>query len=256
MSLLIEGLKRIFGSDKKLRSPAVRSIEEKLGIRFKNLSYIIEALTHKSVLGERDWDDEEINYERLEFLGDSVLSLVTSDYLMRKYPNDREGELTKKKSLLVSTAVLARRAEEFGIREYIILSDNAHRGGVANQDSVLAASMEAVIGAIYRDQGLSGARGFIEEFILRDMDQLLDHRDHVNYKSILQEWSQSEFKSYPRYTVKSTSGPEHNKMFSVEVNVVDKYTGRGRGKSKKDAEQMAAKDALEKLNKTGDVLEQ
>ncbi|UCF06196.1 MAG: ribonuclease III [bacterium] len=247
---LFKGFWRFIRPQSETGDIDIRVIEEKLGYRFKDRRCLIEALTHRSVLGELLPGEESITYERLEFLGDSVLALVTSEYLLTSFPRDDEGQLTKKKSLLVSKAVLARKAEEIGIKDHIILSENASRGGVAEQDSVLNAALEAVIGAIYLDGGLEAACRFIEELILDDIDEILEHRDHINYKSILQEWTQSKFRSYPSYRVRSTTGPEHDKIFLIEVRIGGKTVGRGRGKSKKDAEQMAAKEALHTMRKT------
>jgi ribonuclease-3 len=224
-------------------------LERRLGYRFLKRERLLEALTHRSTLGDLKPGDERITYERLEFLGDSVLSLVTSDFLFRSFPDENEGQLTKKKSLLVSKGVLAKKAEEIGIKQYIILSDSARRGGVAEQDSVLTAALEAIIGAIYLDGGMKNARIFVEEMLLDNIDDFLEHSDHINYKSIIQEWSQSKYRSYPRYSIKSTTGPEHDKIFLVEVKVGGKVVGKGRGKSKKDAEQMAAKEALHSARK-------
>ncbi|HER44280.1 MAG TPA: ribonuclease III, partial [Candidatus Eisenbacteria bacterium] len=203
----------------------------------------------RSTLGELRPGEVGVTYERLEFLGDSVLALVTSVYLVDNFPDDDEGGLTQKKSLLVSKNVLTKKADEIGIRDFIILSDNAMKGGVAAQDSVLSAALEAVIGAIYLDGGLEYARTFIESRILGDMDEILEHRDHINYKSILQEWTQSKYRTYPLYRVRSTAGPEHDKIFLVEVKIGGRVVGKGRGKSKKDAEQMAAKEGLNELRK-------
>jgi ribonuclease-3 len=249
MLRLLESIKNLMrwrpaGSDQPLDE-----FQEMIGYRFNNRDRLIEALTHRSTLGELRPGEEGITYERLEFLGDSVLALVTSVYLVYNFPDDDEGRLTQKKSLLVSKNVLAKKAEEIGIKDYIILSDNALKGGVATQDSVLTAALEAVIGAIYLDGGLEYATVFIEDRILDDMDEILEHRDHINYKSILQEWTQAKYRTYPLYRVRNTAGPEHDKIFLVEVKVGGKIVGKGRGKSKKDAEQMAAKEGLHCLRK-------
>ncbi len=247
MAGMLEGLKRFFRPGKPKEPAFITEFEKKIQYRFRDRSSLIEALTHRSTLGDLEPGEEGITYERLEFLGDSVLALITTDFLVRNFPDDNEGHLTKKKSLLVSKSVLSKKAEEIDVRDHIILSENAVRGGVADQDSVRTAVLEAVIGALYIDGGLKVARHFVEHRILNDIDEILEHRDHINYKSFLQEWTQSRFRSYPVYKVKSTLGPEHDKIFLVEVNVNGKNVGRGRGKSKRDAEQMAAKEGLNKL---------
>ncbi|MDZ7860072.1 MAG: ribonuclease III [Candidatus Krumholzibacteriota bacterium] len=222
-------------------------LENKIDYRFHNRDNLIEALTHSSVLGESLNGNMDTTYERLEFLGDAVLGLATADYLMKRFPDENEGELTKKKSLLVSKNILAKKAERINLKEHIILSDNAYRDGVHGKDSIQSDVMEAIIGAIYIDGGLKASRNFISNFILGTLREDIEHRDHINYKSELQELSQQKYGEYPDYRVKSTRGPEHDKMFFIEVNIDGKIRGRGRGKNKKDAQQMAAKEALANL---------
>jgi ribonuclease-3 len=221
MNRFLEAIRRRFRGGGAVGSTTVHEVERLIGYRFAARERLIEALTHRSTLGDLKPGEERISYERLEFLGDSVLSLVTSDFLIRNFPEENEGQLTKKKSLLVSKGVLSKKADE----------------------------IEALIGAIYVDGGFEKARSFIEDRILGDIDEFLEHRDHINFKSVLQEWVQSKYRSYPRYMVKSTTGPEHDKIFLIEVKVAGRPVGRGRGKSKKDAEQMAAKEALHALRK-------
>jgi len=249
MLRLIERIKNLLQRRPTGTNQRLYEFQGMIGYQFRDLNRLVEALTHRSTLGELKPGEEGITYERLEFLGDSVLALVTSVYLVFNFPEDDEGRLTQKKSLLVSQNVLAKKAEEIGIKDYIILSDNALKGGVATQDSVLTAALEAVIGAIYLDGGLESATAFIEDRLLDDMDEILEHRDHINYKSILQEWTQAKYRTYPIYRVRNTAGPEHDKIFLVEVKVGGKIAGKGRGKSKKDAEQMAAKEGLHRLRK-------
>jgi ribonuclease-3 len=244
MQRFLETIRQLFRAGDRGGTGQFDGLERIIGYQFVSRGRLVEALTHRSTLGELKPGDERITYERLEFLGDSVLALITSDFLMRNFPEEDEGQLTKKKSLLVSKGVLAKKAEEIGIKPYLILSESAARGGVADQDSVLTAALEALIGAIYIDGGIEKARNFVEDLLLDDIDEFLEHRDHINYKSHLQEWTQSRYRSYPRYAVRSTMGPEHDKMFIVEVKVDGEVVGKGRGKSKKDAEQMAAKEAL------------
>jgi len=249
MNRLIERIIGLIRRPAPAEEKGFTDLERIIGYRFRDRERLVEALTHRSTLGDLRPGEKRITYERLEFLGDSVLSLVTSDFLMRSFPEENEGQLTKKKSLIVSKGVLTKIAEEIGVKPHIILSESAARGGVADQDSVLTAVLEALIGAIYLDGGMEPARIFVETTILSDIDEFLEHRDHINYKSLLQEYSQSRFHTYPRYAVRSTAGPEHDKIFVIEVKVRGKEVGKGRGKSKKDAEQMAAKEALHMLRK-------
>ncbi len=244
----IDFLRGVFIS--KIPDPGCKygRLEGKIDYTFKKRDNLREALTHSSILGELPPGGDNTTYERLEFLGDSVLGLVTTDYLMKKFPKENEGQLTKKKSLLVSRGVLSKKAEKLKLKEHIILSDNAQKGGVHGQDSIQAAVLEALIGALYIDGGFEVARRFIERHILGDIQNFIEHRDHINYKSELQEWTQRTHGSYPEYLIRSTRGPDHDKIFFIEVKIEGITQGKGRGKSKKDAEQMAAKEALEKLS--------
>ncbi len=244
---ILERLRRIFSGKPEGVRKDLSDLESKIGYSFKSRRWLVEALTHRSVLGEKPPGAKVATYERLEFLGDSVLALIINDHLIRSFPDEDEGQLTKKKSLLVSRSVLAKKAEQIDIKDHVILSKNAFKGNVALQESIQTAVIEALIGAIYLDGGIGSARRFIESRILNDMDEILGHKDNVNYKSLLQEYAQSDFGSYPEYKVRSTTGPEHDKIFVVEVKVKGEIAGMGRGRSKKDAEQIAAKEALSKL---------
>jgi len=249
MGGFIEAVRKLFGHRRPAAPSRFSELERKIGYCFEKGDFLIEALTHRSTLGELKPGETGITYERLEFLGDSVLALVTTDFLLRNFPDENEGQLTQKKSLLVSQTILTKKADAIDLKDHVILSENAFKGGVHGQDSIQTAVLEAVIGAIYLDGGLEEARRFIEEMILDDVDEILGHSDHINYKSNLQEYTQSRFRTYPRYRIKSTTGPEHDKIFLVEVRAGHGVLGRGRGKSKKDAEQMAAKEALRELRR-------
>ncbi len=160
------------------------ALEKKLGYNFSSRENLVEAITHSSVLGVLPADSKNTTYERLEFLGDAVLGLATAGYLIREFPNENEGELTKKKSLLVSKSVLAKKAEQLKLKEHIILSDNAYRDGVHGQDSIQADVLEAIIGALYIDGGFEVARDFTINFILGTLHEDIQHRDHINYNLI------------------------------------------------------------------------
>jgi ribonuclease-3 len=211
-----------------------------------------QALTHRSYLAENGQSRGESN-ERMEFLGDSVLELVVNEYLYGRYVSSREGDLTKKRSLLVSRAILARKARELGLGAYLFLSDAEDDAGGRRRDSILADGYEAVVGAIYLDQGIEAARGFIHRTLLADAPGILSDQAHLNFKSLLQEHVQSSSRSQPRYRVCSESGPDHEKTFVVEVVVRGTVLGEGSGRNKKEAEQVAAKDALMRLEMLGDT---
>jgi ribonuclease-3 len=183
----------------------------------------------------------------MEFLGDSVLGLVVNEYLYARYPDRNEGDLTKIKSLVVSRQVLAKKAEEIGLGKYLLLSAGEVESGGRKRSSIIADAMEAVIGAIYLDRGLEPAREFIRKEILVGLHEITGAEEHINYKSLLQELVQGSRKVHPVYRIMSEKGPDHDKQFIVDVTISGKTYGRGTGKSKKEAEQSAAKTALQNL---------
>lgn len=185
--------------------------------------------------------------ERLEFLGDSVLGLVTSESLYRQHPNEHEGQLTKTKSLLVSKAILSRRALAMGLGRFVLMSHSEIESGGRQRLSILADAFESVIGAIYLDQGFEAARTFIHRWLLRDAPEIVADKRHTNYKSHLQEYVQSTFRTHPVYRIRSEMGPDHSKHFMVEVLVGRRALGEGKGHNKKEAEQAAARDALDRV---------
>ena len=185
--------------------------------------------------------------ERLEVLGDSVLGLVTSEFLYRQHPDEHEGQLTKTKSLLVSKAILSRRALAMGLGRFVLMSHSEVESGGRQRLSILADAFEAVIGAVYLDQGFEAARGFIHRWLLKDTQSIAADERHANYKSHLQEYVQSTFHTHPVYRIRSEYGPDHSKHFMVDVLVGKRPLGSGRGRNKKEAEQAAARDALEQV---------
>ena len=201
---------------------------------------------HRSYVHDIDLDRGESN-ERMEFLGDAVLGLVVNEHLYARFERRQEGRLTKIKSLVVSEPILSRRAEELNLGEYILLSENERLSGGASRASILSDAFEAVIGAIYLDSGLDAARGFVENHLLSGIDEFLATDEYKNYKSMVQEHAQKKLGSRPRYRVVSAKGPEHARTFFVELRLGGRSLGRGEGKNKKEAEQLAARNALAKL---------
>ncbi len=216
------------------------------GLQFRDRGLLRLALTHRSYLSVTGQGPRESN-ERLEFLGDSVLGLVTSEYLYRKHPNEHEGQLTKTKSLLVSKAILSRRALAMGLGKFVLLSHSETESGGRQRLSILADAFESVIGAIYLDQGFEPARAWIERWLLVEANSIVSDKRHTNYKSHLQEYVQSTFRTHPSYRIRSEIGPDHSKHFVVEVVVGKRTLGEGKGHNKKEAEQAAARDALERV---------
>jgi ribonuclease-3 len=214
--------------------------------KFRDPELARQALTHRSFLHSQP--DKEKNggesNERMEFLGDSVVGLVVNEFLYRKFTSLREGELTKMKSLLVSRVILSRTAKIMGLGNFILLSEAETGSGGRDRASILADTLEGVIGAVYLDGGLEPARRLTERLLLRQVHEILSDANLANYKSMLQEYVQGEFKTHPQYRISSEIGPDHEKVFTVEVVVNQKVLGRGHGNNKKEAEQEAARDAL------------
>ena len=178
-----------------------------------------------------------------------MLGLVTSEFLYRRHPDEHEGQLTKTKSLLVSKAILSRRALRMGLGRFVLMSHSEVESGGRQRLSILADAFESVLGAIYLDQGFEAGRAFIQEHLLSESDAISSDKRHTNYKSHLQEYVQNSFRTHPVYRIRSEYGPDHSKHFMVEVMVGKRTLGEGRGHNKKEAEQAAARDALEKVEK-------
>jgi ribonuclease-3 len=228
------------------RWKTLRDLCRVVGVRFRDVRLLNQALMHRSYVHDVDMDRGESN-ERMEFLGDAVLGLLVNEHLYGRFASRQEGRLTKIKSLVVSEAVLSRRAEELSLGRYILLSENERASGGALRPSILADAFEAIIGALYLDSGLPAARRFVEDHLLSGMDDILEVDEYRNYKSIVQEHAQRELGSRPRYRVVSAKGPEHKRTFYVELRLGGRALGRGEGRNKKEAEQMAARNALAKL---------
>ena len=223
-------------------------LQQAIGYKFKNPQLLVEALVHRSYLPNQESDNsDQRSNERMEFLGDSVLSLGVNEFLYKRYPDKSEGELTKMKSIIVSKQILSEHAKKHDIGSYIFLSDNAQKAGVSEVGSVLADTLEAILGAVFLDGGFEQASRCIRNFLLSGMGEIVYNEDNVNYKSLLQEYIQALHKIPPRYRVYSSQGPDHAKEFDVEVSVRGTILGRGRGKTKKLAEQEAAREAYTRL---------
>ncbi|HEY3298570.1 MAG TPA: ribonuclease III [Armatimonadota bacterium] len=219
----------------------IQKIARKLKFKKDGLEILIQALTHKSYLGE---SGQVGSNERLEFLGDSVLGLVVAENLFSRFGEKAEGELAKAKAVCVSEPILAEAARNIGLSEVIYMSSGEETSGGRNRSSILADSFEAIVAAIYLNQGLEAARAFVLKSLDSILDDIESEEHHRNYKSVLQELSQRLFKKAPRYEVITESGADHDKTFIVEAQLDGNPLGRGSGKSKKQAEQAAAFEAL------------
>lgn len=219
--------------------------------RFSNPSLLIEALTHKSYVNERR-DSRRTHNERLEFLGDAVLSLIVSEYLAKRYPELSEGALSKFKAKLVSETPLATAARRLELGARLNLGRGEELSNGRDKVSLLADALEAVIAAVYLDGGFEASRNFTIEVLadeLRHIDDLREEPGGDDYKTRFQEWCQKRYELLPRYVLVHETGPDHQKSFEVEVRVKDRLFGIGRGRSKKEAEQEAAQRALERAER-------
>jgi len=219
---------------------AMGRLEEKIGYTFQDKGLLKQALTHSSFANEQKinkWDD----YERIEFLGDAVLELVSSEYLYRENPRLPEGELTKMRSSMVCEPALAYCARDIGLGEFIFLGKGEEATGGRKRESITSDVLEALIGAIYLDGGLAAAKDFIDRFVLSDLE---DKQLFYDSKTILQEQVQKSGKGRLHYVLVEESGPEHDKLFRVEAMIDDCKIGEGSGRTKKHAEQQAAYQAL------------
>ena len=224
----------------------VRQCMKSVGHRFRRKELLIQALKHRSFLPQVHEQRVSSN-ERLELLGDAVLGLIVTEDLHRHFPEKEEGEITAIKSLLVSRKILSRVARSFNLGEFILMSESEDRSGGRVRPSIIADAFEAIVGAIYLDGGLKKARAFVRRTLLCEMDQILSEEQHRNFKSMLLELAQGRNLGTPHYIVLSEDGPDHNKLFTVEVRIQNHPMGIGSGNSKKRAEQRAAQNALAQL---------
>ncbi len=222
-------------------------LENKLGYSFRDIELINQALVHSSYANEKGQKSHS-SYERLEFLGDAVLQLIVSDYLYAKYPDFPEGELTKLRSRIVCESTLVECAKTLNLGEYMYFGRGEELTGGRERASILADCFESVVAAIYLDGGMGNARSFV----LRNMDKkIMDAvmgKIFIDYKTRLQEVIQARKITQIRYVVLDEKGPDHNKIFEMNVVINDRIVGTGVGRSKKEAEQLAAKMALGRID--------
>ena len=221
----------------------MEALEEKLGYHFENPALLENALTHSSYANENRAKGFQSN-ERLEFLGDSVLGMIVADYLYRAHPDLPEGDLTRTRAALVCEGSLAEVAQQLDLGSYLKLGRGEDAGGGRARPSIVADAVEAVLAAVYLDGGIGSARKIIRRFIL---DREAEKGANRDFKTALQELVQRESGQVLGYRMTGSEGPDHAKVFSVEVDLNGATIGQGRGHSKKEAEQMAAKAAIQKL---------
>ncbi len=227
----------------------VSALESRVLVDFADKSLAQAALTHKSYCNERR-DEPCADNERLELLGDAVVDLAVCQRLFERFPKADEGELTKLRALIVNEDGLARVARTLDLGELLMLGRGEELTGGREKDSVLADALEAVIGAIYLANGMPAVLGFIDRFFGEALDGVASGRQGQDYKSMLQEDVQGRLKASPRYRVVGEHGPDHEKVFEVEVVIGNDVFARSRGRSKKEAEQAAARETLAMLQRT------
>ncbi len=221
-----------------------KELQLSIGYEFKNEQYLMEALTHSSYSNEIK-NAKGHNNERLEFLGDSVLSLVISEYIFKTFPNTPEGKLTKLRAKIVCEPTLASCAKNIKLGQYMNFGKGEEMTGGRERASILADAFEALIAAIYLDGGLESAEKFIIEYMQKYIDDSVSGKVFLDYKTHFQELAQNDKNNKINYEIVKEEGPDHCKMFYANVLLNDVVVGSGKGRSKKEAEQEAAKDALE-----------
>ena len=219
---------------------------QKLGFSFKNPALLEEALTHRSYLNEHR-DAKQNHNERLEFLGDAVLELATTRFLFDKFPNKPEGELTAYRAALVNTYSLADAAAKIGVNDVLLLSKGEAKDTGRARQIILANAFEAILGAIYLDQGYDAANAFLEKHLFPNIDDVITKGAWQDPKSRFQELVQEKRGITPAYKTLEETGPDHDKKFIVGVFVGSEEIARGEGKSKQDAEQAAAQAGIDKI---------
>ncbi len=220
----------------------MESLETRLNYKFNNIQLLKNALMHSSYANEVRGNTQ--SNERLEFLGDSVLSIIVAEHIYHEYPNMPEGELTRMRASLVCEKSLCALSRELGIGEYLLLGRGEDKNGGRERDSILADAFEAVLAAIYLDGGMTAAKEHILNTVLRDLGHHSDDDSFKDYKTTLQEIIQRNPEESVSYILVDETGPDHNKQFTVAVHLNSNIIGQGIGKSKKQAEQMAARQAL------------
>ncbi|MDR2794121.1 MAG: ribonuclease III [Treponema sp.] len=228
------------------RKKRLLSFQKTISVKFKHIALLNLALTHCSVSNEAR---PHYNNERMEFLGDAILGLVTSALLYKRFAEKPEGELTKIKAVVVSDVVLSGIARELQLDTMLLLGRGEESTGGRNKSAILADALEALFGAVYLDCGYTQAFAFVSRYITKEIDNVVDKRRYLNYKSLLQEFCQREFKTCPVYKLVKSSGPDHDRTFWVKVAVGVQFFGPCMGKNKKAAEQDAAKIAYEAFKK-------
>lgn len=227
---------------------SLASLEKKIKIKFQDKDLLKNAFIHRSYLNEHS-EEKLPNNERLEFLGDAILGLIVSKHLYETYPKSPEGDLTNYRSSLVNAKTLSKSAGSLGLGEYLYLSKGEEATGGRQRQYILANTFEALIGAIFLDAGIDKVNTFIEKNLLVYLSEIIEKKLYKDFKSHLQEKSQEQFSLTPTYKLVEEKGPDHAKTFKIAVLLDKKKIAEGSGASKQEAQQQAAKSALEKWDK-------
>ncbi|MFC1563819.1 ribonuclease III [candidate division KSB1 bacterium] len=251
----IKGWLRVFFPKKYMKAPSPDEIdwellEKKLNYKIKSREIFTEALRHRSHPSCSSSENLTSN-ERLEYLGDSIVNFYIADFLFRFYSDEPEGTLTKMRAILVSRDFMAKVGRKLDVGQFLSLGEGEERTGGRRKRSIISNTIEAVIGAIYLDSDFENAGKFIEKVILEDFENTLKN-EGINYKGNLLEYMQKIHKPIPKFITKKAVGPDHQKEYTVAVQVGEKTLGLGKGKSKKRAEQLASKEALRNMSNNRD----
>lgn len=226
----------------------ISDLESRLGVQFQQAQLLRQALTHRSFVNEQG-EERFADNERLEFLGDAILDFITADLLYHQYPDMPEGEMTRLRSALVRTEALAQLATEVRLGEALLIGKGEENSGGRERVNNLCRAFEAVIGALYLDQGLDAVKAFILPRLTQMQPDVMESAIRKDARSQLQEWSQAQHNRTPSYRTIAASGPDHEKAFEVEVSIGERIVAVGTGRSKQTAAQAAAKAALELVEK-------
>lgn len=228
------------------RKKQLKEFQSVIGVHFKNEDLLDASLTHSSYANQYNLKYNDHN-ERLEFLGDSILSLIVSEYLYKKFKNKHEGKLTRIRASVVCEASLAEIARKIKVNQYLRIGKGEELSGGREKESLNADACEAIIAAIYLDRGYDKAKEFVLKNLEEKMNSIGNIQNYNDYKTKLQEYVQKNLLSAIKYSVSGEYGPDHDKVFEIELYLDNKCYGKGQGKSKKEAEQCAAKEALKRL---------
>jgi len=227
------------------RKKVLKDFLKKINLKFNDYNLLNLSLSHRSYVNENKLAAE--NNERLEFLGDSILGLIVTEYLYKSYPDYNEGELARIKSFVVSEDTLSKITKTIELNQYILIGKGEEVSGGRTKKTILADVFEAFLGSYYLDSNYNKVRDFVLKYIKPEIMLVINDRHEKDYKTLLQEFAQKKYKICPNYILKGEEGPEHDKTFYMEVVIKDKTIGIGEGKSKKDAEKLAAKNAYLKI---------